>query len=246
MGRWRRPRPRLAPATADGMHSGKVRFCRDCNATLRVYRSFPRCAVRGHRPWARTISAPASRASKIRRCSPGAVVSSMTSSYPARCTPASCAARTPTPGSAPSTRPRRAPCPASTRCSPPTTCRRAWRPAKFRCWCPIPAIRTPRTQLALARDEVCYVGQTIAVVIADNRYLAEDAAAAVRDRFRDPAGGERLPRCRASPARRCAHSDLATQHRRRRADELRRRRRCIRAARHMCSRRSCRCIAAAP
>ena len=49
---------------------------------------------------------------------------------------------------------------------------------------PNPAIRTPRTQLALARDEVCYVGQTIAVVIADSRYLAEDAAAAVADRLR--------------------------------------------------------------
>jgi carbon-monoxide dehydrogenase large subunit len=44
---------------------------------------------------------------------------------------------------------------------------------------PNPAITTPRTQLALARGEVCYVGQTIAVVIAENRYLAEDAAAAV-------------------------------------------------------------------
>ena len=44
---------------------------------------------------------------------------------------------------------------------------------------PNPAIKTPRTQLALARNEVCYVGQTICVVIADNRYLAEDAAAAV-------------------------------------------------------------------
>ena len=44
---------------------------------------------------------------------------------------------------------------------------------------PNPAIKTPRTQLALARDEVCYVGQTIAVVVADDRYLAEDAAAAV-------------------------------------------------------------------
>ena len=44
---------------------------------------------------------------------------------------------------------------------------------------PNPSIKTPRTQLALARHEVCYVGQTIAVVIADNRYLAEDAAAAV-------------------------------------------------------------------
>ena len=39
---------------------------------------------------------------------------------------------------------------------------------------PNPAIRTPRTQIALARDEVCYVGQTIAVVVADSRHLAED------------------------------------------------------------------------
>src|ERR1051325_11841802 len=44
---------------------------------------------------------------------------------------------------------------------------------------PNPAIRTPRTQIALARDEVCYVGQTVAVVIAEGRYLAEDAANAV-------------------------------------------------------------------
>ena len=48
---------------------------------------------------------------------------------------------------------------------------------------PNPSIKTPRTQLALARREVCYVGQTIAVAIADNRYLAEDAAAAVNIEF---------------------------------------------------------------
>ncbi len=42
-----------------------------------------------------------------------------------------------------------------------------------------PAIRIMRTQHALARDEVCYAGQALAVVIADSRYLAEDAAAAV-------------------------------------------------------------------
>jgi carbon-monoxide dehydrogenase large subunit len=48
---------------------------------------------------------------------------------------------------------------------------------------PNPSIATPRTQLALARREVCYVGQTIAVAIADNRYLAEDAAAAVNVEF---------------------------------------------------------------
>ncbi len=44
---------------------------------------------------------------------------------------------------------------------------------------PNPAIAVPRTQTVLARDEVCYVGQPIVVVIADSRYLAEDAAAAV-------------------------------------------------------------------
>src|SRR5262249_13625252 len=43
-------------------------ICRDCNAMLSVYRRPPRCAVPGIRPWARSISAPASRASKIRPC----------------------------------------------------------------------------------------------------------------------------------------------------------------------------------
>ena len=42
-----------------------------------------------------------------------------------------------------------------------------------------PAIRVMRTQHALARDEVCYAGQAIAVVIADSRHVAEDAAALV-------------------------------------------------------------------
>jgi aerobic carbon-monoxide dehydrogenase large subunit len=42
-----------------------------------------------------------------------------------------------------------------------------------------PAIRIMRTQHSLARDEVCYVGQAVAVVIADSRYVAEDAAALV-------------------------------------------------------------------
>ena len=44
---------------------------------------------------------------------------------------------------------------------------------------PNPAITAARTQTVLARDEVHYVGQPIAVVIADSRYIAEDAAAAV-------------------------------------------------------------------
>src|SRR5215831_17916171 len=47
----------------------------------------------------------------------------------------------------------------------------------------IRAIDTTRAQLPLARTEVCYVGQTIAVVVAESRYLAEDAAAAVAIEF---------------------------------------------------------------
>jgi carbon-monoxide dehydrogenase large subunit len=42
---------------------------------------------------------------------------------------------------------------------------------------PNPAIRVARTQTVLAQDEVHYVGQPVAVVIADTRYIAEDAAA---------------------------------------------------------------------
>src|SRR5580704_3126246 len=44
---------------------------------------------------------------------------------------------------------------------------------------PNPALAAVCTQHVLARDEVCYVGQPVAVVIADTRYIAEDAAAAL-------------------------------------------------------------------
>jgi aerobic carbon-monoxide dehydrogenase large subunit len=44
---------------------------------------------------------------------------------------------------------------------------------------PNPSIAAVCTQHVLARGEVNYVGQPIAVVIADTRYIAEDAAAAV-------------------------------------------------------------------
>jgi carbon-monoxide dehydrogenase large subunit len=44
---------------------------------------------------------------------------------------------------------------------------------------PNPAIAASLTQYCLARDEVCYVGQAIAVVVAESRYVAEDAAAVV-------------------------------------------------------------------
>lgn len=44
---------------------------------------------------------------------------------------------------------------------------------------PHPAIQTDITQYPLAHDEVCYVGEPIAVVVAENRYLAEDGVQAI-------------------------------------------------------------------
>ena len=44
---------------------------------------------------------------------------------------------------------------------------------------PHPALKINITQYPLARDEVCYVGEPIAVVIAEDRYLAEDGVSAI-------------------------------------------------------------------
>src|SRR6185437_11112145 len=44
---------------------------------------------------------------------------------------------------------------------------------------PNPAIKQPFMQYCLAKDEVCFVGEPIALVIAESRYVAEDAAALV-------------------------------------------------------------------
>ena len=45
---------------------------------------------------------------------------------------------------------------------------------------PHPALTHGRTQYALARDEVNYVGEAIAFVVADDRYVAEDAVGRIR------------------------------------------------------------------
>src|ERR1700683_3877143 len=66
-----------------------------------------------------------------------------------------------------------------------------------------------RTQRALARDEACYGGQAVAGVIADTRYLAEDAAAALIPQYEVlPAASD----CRAAAAKNAprAHSDLSS------------------------------------
>jgi carbon-monoxide dehydrogenase large subunit len=45
---------------------------------------------------------------------------------------------------------------------------------------PNPAIKTDITPYPLAKDEVCFVGEPIAVVIAEDRYIAEDGVQAIQ------------------------------------------------------------------
>ena len=45
---------------------------------------------------------------------------------------------------------------------------------------PHPALTHGRTQYALANDEVNHVGEAIAFVVADDRYVAEDAVGRIR------------------------------------------------------------------
>jgi aerobic carbon-monoxide dehydrogenase large subunit len=74
---------------------------------------------------------------------------------------------------------------------------------------PNPALGSPRTQHVLARDEVCYVGEPVAVVIAETRYIAEDAVAALIVHYEVlPAAAD----CRAAAAEGAprAHNDLAS------------------------------------
>src|SRR5438270_641028 len=48
---------------------------------------------------------------------------------------------------------------------------------------PHPCMTNPQTQRPLARGDVYYVGQTIAMVVAVDRYTAEDAAALIEVEF---------------------------------------------------------------
>ena len=74
---------------------------------------------------------------------------------------------------------------------------------------PNPSIVAPRTQMALARGEVSYVGQPVAIVVAETRHIAEDAAIALNVHYEPLAA---VGDCRAAvedggPR---AHSDLAS------------------------------------
>ena len=84
------------------------------------------------------------------------------------------------------------------------------------------SIFNQRTQVPLAKDKVRHVGEPLAVVLAESRYLAEDALGRYRRRARAAAGGGRsgkgaARRHRPTRARRCAR-----QHRRARPAEPRR------------------------
>jgi len=72
---------------------------------------------------------------------------------------------------------------------------------------PHPALHAPRTGYPLAKDTVNHVGEPIAMVVAENRYLAEDAAARIVVDY------EVLPAVVGIPAARAAatsvHEDIA-------------------------------------
>src|SRR4051812_859375 len=71
---------------------------------------------------------------------------------------------------------------------------------------PHPALTHGRTQYALAKDEVNYVGEAIAFVVADDRYLAEDAVGRIKVAYEllEPVVG--LEAARA--AERLTHDDV--------------------------------------
>ena len=52
--------------------------------------------------------------------------------------------------------------------------------SRCRCWCPGGAIRHIALPFALVKEEVSLAGESVAVVLADDRYLAEDATERVR------------------------------------------------------------------
>ncbi len=71
---------------------------------------------------------------------------------------------------------------------------------------PHPALTHGRTQYALAKDEVNYMGEAVAFVVADDRYVAEDAIGRIRVDYDvlPPVVG--IPAARA--AERLVHDDV--------------------------------------
>ncbi len=66
----------------------------------------------------------------------------------------------------------------------------------------------PRTQYALAKDEVCYAGEVVAMVVARDRYVAEDAAERIQIDF-EPLDAAVGLEAAAAPGAPVAHLDMA-------------------------------------
>ena len=129
--------------------------------------------ARGNDRRRRNSSAAPSRGSRIGRCSPARAASPPTFRSPANGTCAWCARRSRTAKSNRSTRAPRSRCRACTRCGRMPTSR-TFRRSRFR----LTGLEDlePYRQPVLAKDVVRYVGEPVAVVFADDAYLAEDAA----------------------------------------------------------------------
>ena len=81
---------------------------------------------------------------------------------------------------------------------------------------PHPALLHGRTQHALSKDEVNHVGEAIAFVVAEDRYVAEDAVARIRVDYEllEPVVGIAASR----EARTLVHDDVPTERRRQHGD----------------------------
>ncbi len=71
---------------------------------------------------------------------------------------------------------------------------------------PHPDLKHGRTQYALAKDEVNHVGEAIAFVVADNRYIAEDAIERIQVRYESLAPVVGIEKARA--AEHLVHEDV--------------------------------------
>src|SRR5438874_7689934 len=71
---------------------------------------------------------------------------------------------------------------------------------------PSPTIKQPRMPYCLARAEVCFVGEPVAIIVAESRYVAEDAAALLAVDFEPlPAVSDCVDGLAANAP--CAHRD---------------------------------------
>ena len=73
---------------------------------------------------------------------------------------------------------------------------------------PHPALTHPRTQRPLAVDEVRYVGETVAFVVADDRYVAEDAVGLIEVDYEPLPVVTDVRARRSPPERRVVHGDV--------------------------------------